>query len=199
MSCKSSSDTPPPGGADLLSELQVPCQSPALTAALRSSPLAAQLTQQVTPAPASATPTHDSDYHTSVQCLSDHLPKPLQDTLLVLPGTQPTWECQSTSSRLHGYSSPVHFTTWVTAPPVVAPPTSSQLAAQLLITFSGQYPWSVLVKGTVLSDPACGSTLPLVGATSLPSPLPSLSENTVDSVVLLAFTLTCTRHRKVSA
>ena len=45
----------------------------------------------------------------------------------------------------------------------------------------------MLLKGTLPTDPHYGPTLPLMGTTSPSSPLPFLSESTVDSAVLLTF------------
>ena len=49
-------DTPPHLGSSLLADFQQFCQSPELTGALQNNPVAAQLTQRVTPSSARATP-----------------------------------------------------------------------------------------------------------------------------------------------
>ena len=111
--------------------------------------------------------------------------KPLSDTLTTVPTTESIWEYYSTSSKLQGKLSPLHFQGWTPSPPTAAPPTSGQLATALLSQLSEKYPWSQLMRGTSPGHPLCGSTLPTTGTHNTSSPLPSTSESTVDSVTLL--------------
>ena len=182
---KSSADTPPPGSSTLIHDFQSFCSSPALTDALKDSPLASQLAQQLVPSPTSVSSVPQSDYFTSTQCLSSHLPKPFHGTALGFPGTQSTWDFCQASSKLTGYFGPTHFTSWVASPPTLVPPSSSQLASQLFQSFRDSYPWAVFVKGTPTGGPTHGTHLPLLGTTSPSSTLPSASDSTVDSVVFL--------------
>ena len=108
--------------------------------------------------------------------------------------TSSLWDFYHTSSKLSGYFGPAHFTSWVAPPPVLAPPSNSQLAFQLLQSSRGTYPWSVLMKGAPPSEPAHGTHLSLLGLTSPSSPLPSTSESTVDSVTFLSLMSTYYTH-----
>ena len=185
MSRKSPSEAPPPGAPSLTSDFQSFCSSPALVAALKESSLASQLTQQMVPSPTSASSLPQSDYHSSTQCLPQHSSKSFGDLLLVFPDTQAAWDFYQMSSKFSAYFSPGHFTSWVSVPPVLTPPSSSHLASQLLESFRSSYPRAVLVKGNLPSDPTYGTHLSLLGTTSPSSPLPSVSENAVESVTLL--------------
>ena len=145
MSRKSPNETPPPGGSNLLNDFQTFCQSPAFTAALQTSPLAAQLLQQMALSPTSVSSIPNSDYHTNIQCLSHHLSKPFNETILMFPDTQSTWELFQLSPKLvKGYFNSLYssFHIMGSCPSCACSSfqlSSSQLAAQLFQNFRDSY------------------------------------------------------------
>jgi len=183
---KKGTETPPPG-ANLISDFQTFCQSPAFISALQQNPLAAQMFQSLAPTPVYVPSIPESDHTINVRCLSQHLSKSFSDTLLLFPDVQSTWEYYAVNSKFTGIFDPLHFSSWIPAPPIVVPLTNSQLASQYFTKFCDNYPWSIFMKGILPSDTNYGHTLSLMGITNPSNPLPSLSENIVDSIVFLTF------------
>ena len=75
----------PPSGANLISDFQTFCQSPAFISALPQNPLAAQMFQSLAPTPVYVPSIPESDHTINVRCLSQHLSKSFSDTLLLFP------------------------------------------------------------------------------------------------------------------
>jgi len=178
-------DTPPPG-SNLLADFQTFCQSPAFITALQQNPLAAQMFQPLASTP-SVPSLPENDYTINVRCISQHLSKSFSDTLLMFPDVQSTWEYYTINSKFPGYFNPIHFTSWIPAPPVIIPPTDNQLASNLFSKFRDDHPWSVFMKGIPSTDPNYPATLSLMGIINPLNPIPCVQENIVDSIPFVTF------------
>jgi len=178
-------DSPPQGGSNLNADFQNFCQSPAFAQAFQNNPLAIQFLQQLVPQPAPGVP--DSDLHNNIRCIATHMSKSFDDIFPMFPNIQSTWTYYSVNSQFPGYFNPIHFTSWIPAPPVIVPPTSTEVAHSLMANFARLYPWAIFMKGISHADPLYGSTLSLMGLTNPSNPLPIVSEQIVDSVDFLSF------------
>ena len=178
-------DSPPQGGSNLNADFQNFCQSPEFAQAFQNNPLAIQFLQQLVPQPAPGVP--DSDLNNNIRCIATHMSKSFDDIFPMFPNIQSTWTYYSVNSQFPGYFNPLHFTSWIPAPPVIVPPTSTEVANSLMANFARLYPWAIFMKGISHADPLYGSTLSLMGLTNPSNPLPIVSEQIVDSVDFLSF------------
>ena len=82
-----------------------------------------------------------------------------------------------------GYFNPIHFTSWISAPPVVIPPTNTQLASNLFNDYASKYVWTLYMKGLSSTDPNYPATLSLMGIINPLNPIPRVQENIVDRML----------------
>ena len=180
-------ETPPPSGSNLVEDFQVLRRSPEFFSALRRSPLAQTLLQQMAPNP----PAQNSpltDYETSLHCMATHVSHSPADLVQTLPGTASTWQYCKLTSQSPGCLSPTHFTSWFPAPPETVSPSNSELAASKFAEFQRLLPWSTCAKDTPSTDPLWPVLVQQASVLQPNSPTPLTSEDAVESTPFILFT-----------